>query len=60
MKAAAAAHSSACQMHWYVFKAKREAHKQTQNKLKTKYPTHNFDRYRAVKKARRELNNVPT
>jgi hypothetical protein len=35
-----------------VSKAKREAHEQTQNKLKTKYPTHNFIESRVVKKAR--------
>jgi hypothetical protein len=38
----------------HVFKAQREAHEQTQNKIKTKYPTHNFDKSRAVKKARGE------
>jgi UDP-N-acetyl-D-mannosaminuronic acid transferase (WecB/TagA/CpsF family) len=35
----------------HVSKAKRQAHEQTQNKLKTKYPTHNFNESRAVKKA---------
>ena len=38
----------------HVSKAKREAHEQTQNKLKTKYPSHNFNESRAVKKARGE------
>jgi UDP-N-acetyl-D-mannosaminuronic acid transferase (WecB/TagA/CpsF family) len=38
----------------HVSKAKREALEQTQNKLKTKYTTHNFNESRAVKKARGE------
>jgi hypothetical protein len=35
-------------------KVKREAHEQTQIKLKTKYPTHDFNESRAVKIARGE------
>jgi hypothetical protein len=38
----------------HVSKAKREAHEQTQNRLKPKYPTHNFNESRAVKKAKGE------
>jgi hypothetical protein len=38
----------------HVSKAKREAHEQTQNKFETKYPTHNLNESRAVKKARGE------
>jgi hypothetical protein len=38
----------------HVSKANREAHEQTQNKLKTKYPTRNFDKSGAVKKVRGE------
>jgi hypothetical protein len=38
----------------YVSKAKREVHEQTQNKIKTKYPAHNFNESRAVKCVRGE------
>jgi hypothetical protein len=38
----------------HVSKAKREAHEHTRNKLINKYPTHNFNESRAVKKARGE------
>jgi hypothetical protein len=38
----------------HVSKAKREIHEQTQNKLKTKYPVHNFNDSFEVKRARGE------
>jgi hypothetical protein len=35
----------------HVSKPKREVPEQTQNKLKTKYPAHNFTESRALKRA---------
>jgi hypothetical protein len=36
----------------YISKAKRKVHEHIQNKLKTKYPAHNFNESRLVKRAR--------